>query len=398
MRARNILESKASRYFNGKIGLGISGFTPVEENSVAFPLRVAGLSAVESFISGFYFYSVIASIYGIASLLSKQTASAILALNNPTTSNLEDVLSINAQAIATSSIYFLAFIGVVGAFAVVNRLFSLAKSKFLASLRDSELNKVPDLISEVDALITLAKFNAETTGRHWIHGLSVQPSEGTYFFAAKNFHNPAIALSKDSTSVANERIKICSASPIVIGGGNSGGKSTLGATVIAFTILHLSGLRVPASNFTLSLPDKIACRGPVHSVLGRHGRLGTELIQLRELYKELTPFTLVILDEGVGGTAEAEARKIAEYISSGLKDIGSGVVLITHDLVLALELSSKHSFKPLTPEMVDDKPTFRLIPGHAISSGAQRVAAEIGMTEKDVRIMVELKREQARMP
>lgn len=181
---------------------------------------------------------------------------------------------------------------------------------------------------------------------------------------------------------------------VVITGPNSGGKTRLLQAVAIAQMLGQAGLFVPASRARLvraptlfvSLMDEIAAGQ-------REGRLGTELLRIRNLFEELHPGTLVVLDELCSGTNPSEGEAIFEMVVALLPRLRPQVFITTHFLGLASRLERERPIAQLEFLRVhldeEHRPTFRFVAGVADTSLAQQVAARLGVTHHELEALVD---------
>jgi DNA mismatch repair protein MutS2 len=180
----------------------------------------------------------------------------------------------------------------------------------------------------------------------------------------------------------------------VVTGPNSGGKTRLLQAVAIAQMFAQSGMFVPAAKASF-------CRAPGLFVSlieearadQREGRLGTELIRIRNLFEKSKPGSLVVLDELCSGTNPSEGEEIFRLVISLLNELGPCVFITTHFLQFAARLSretnQEANLQFLKVEL-DDKecPTFRFNPGVADTSLAHQTAARLGVTREELLMLV----------
>ncbi|MCB0328998.1 MAG: hypothetical protein KDD70_05030, partial [Bdellovibrionales bacterium] len=276
-------------------------------------------------------------------------------------------------------------------FQLVNFIRDRSAANFTSRNEQSENRFFFDLVSELETLDSLSRASTDLQKRGWKFPSLIESEK--YFFSAKNLRSPTLSWSGSGEVVGND-IEIGGGKALAITGPNSGGKTTLANSLFQAQLLAQLGLPIPVDAATISVADRLRYQGPVFAGLESEGRFGEELQAVKDTFMELTPKSLVVFDEIVGGTSAKEQLQIAEDIIGGCVELGSGTVVITHDLELANVLSEKQLATPLTLLLdTQGEPTFRVIEGVSKSSEAIRVAKKIGFTGEDIRrIVAEKKR------
>lgn len=180
---------------------------------------------------------------------------------------------------------------------------------------------------------------------------------------------------------------------VVITGPNSGGKTRLLQAIALTQLLGQDGLFVPAKVAKLvpapSMFLSLVVEGEAAQV---EGRLGTELLRIRELFEKLEHGSMALLDELCSGTNPTEGEAIFEMVVSLLPKLGPQVFVSTHFLSLAARLEKQPVHPSLTFLQVEldaeEKPTFQFVPGVATTSLAHKVAARLGVTEEALAALV----------
>jgi DNA mismatch repair protein MutS2 len=180
---------------------------------------------------------------------------------------------------------------------------------------------------------------------------------------------------------------------VVVTGPNSGGKTRLLQSIGLCHVLAHVGFPVPAARAELSWR-----RGMFASLIDdmsagqREGRLGMELIRIREIFERINVGDLIVLDELCSGTNPSEGEEIFKLVLQHLAELGPQVWLTTHLLSFAAQLQAD----PPLPQLrflaveldADDKPTFKFVPGVAKTSLAGQTAARLGVTRLELRELV----------
>ncbi len=190
---------------------------------------------------------------------------------------------------------------------------------------------------------------------------------------------------------------------VVLSGPNSGGKTRLLQTLAITQMLGQAGLFVPAARARL-----VWVEGLFVSLIEdaradqREGRLGMELLRIRQMFERLRPGGLVMLDELCSGTNPSEGEEIFQLVVSLLSELEPQAFITTHFLDFASRLSRRgeaslgeHPTKLefLQVELDDDEePTYQFVPGVATTSLAGKTAARLGVTREELERLVEKSR------
>ncbi len=172
---------------------------------------------------------------------------------------------------------------------------------------------------------------------------------------------------------------------LVITGPNSGGKTAYCKTVVQIQLLAQIGCYIPAAHARAVLAERIFYQVPDPGHLDEGmGRFAHELKRTREIFFNSTARCLVVLDELSEGTTFEEKMDLSEYVLAGFHKLGASTLLVTHNHELCERLQEKGIGRYLQGEFLPPGPTYRLIPGVSRVSHADRVAAALGFSKKDV--------------
>jgi DNA mismatch repair protein MutS2 len=188
---------------------------------------------------------------------------------------------------------------------------------------------------------------------------------------------------------------------VVVTGPNSGGKTRLLQSLALTQLLGQVGLFVPAEKAQLVRAPNIFLSLVTDGDAGQiEGRLGTELLRIRQLFERLEPGSLAILDELCSGTNPLEGESIFEMVVSLLPRLRPQVFVSTHFLGLAARLAEVRPVESLAFLQVeldlDERPTYQFVPGVATTSLAHKVAARLGVTPSELEALVLEKVQRAR--
>ncbi|MBP5209960.1 MAG: hypothetical protein J6125_03765 [Clostridia bacterium] len=219
---------------------------------------------------------------------------------------------------------------------------------------------------------------------------------GEKALSAKGLCNPDIVLRGEGTVVRNDFAFDDEARIYVITGPNRGGKSVCTVAVGLAQAMAQLGMRVAAESCEISPVDRILIHFPqgAEDTIDK-GRLGEECARLREMMEELSPDSLLLLDESLSSTGAYEAAYIAADILLGFGRAGCRCVFSTHLHELAarapaLSAASKEAggvgIDTLVAEVEPDGTrTFRVTRGRPDGkSYARDVAARYGLGDEQI--------------
>lgn len=180
----------------------------------------------------------------------------------------------------------------------------------------------------------------------------------------------------------------------LVTGPNSGGKTRMLQAVALAQLLAQNGLFIPAASGRLTAaPTMFVSLVEGAPADQKEGRLGTELVRVRQLFEQLEPGALVILDELCSGTNPSEGIAIFEMVISLLPRLRPQVFVTTHFLDAARELEAKRPVERLAFLQVEldegERPTYQFVPGVAPTSLAHQVASRLGVTREELEALVE---------
>lgn len=187
----------------------------------------------------------------------------------------------------------------------------------------------------------------------------------------------------------------------LITGPNSGGKTRFLQAIALAQLLGQSGLFIPAAAGRLtSAPNMFVSLVEGAPADQKEGRLGTELVRVRQVFESLEPGTMVILDELCSGTNPSEGIAIFEMVIELLPRLRPQVFVTTHFLDAARELEAQRSVQRLAFLQVEldpkERPTYQFLPGVAPTSLAHQVASRLGVTREELEALVERREAELR--
>ena len=157
---------------------------------------------------------------------------------------------------------------------------------------------------------------------------------------------------------------------VMITGANRGGKSTFLRGIGLAQLMMQCGMFVPAESFRANVCDGIFThykREEDSSM--RSGKLDEELSRMSSIVDNMTPNSIVLLNESFASTNEREGSEIARQIVRALLETGIKVIYVTHlfDLAHRFYLAKMDAALFLRAErLADGRRTFRLVEGEPL--------------------------------
>ena len=183
----------------------------------------------------------------------------------------------------------------------------------------------------------------------------------------------------------------------LVTGPNSGGKTRLLQALGLTQILGQSGLYVAARSARLQL-----MRGMFVSLVETEtadqaeGRLGRELLRIRNLFETVGSPSMVILDELCSGTNPAEGTEIIALVLRLLDRLDTVAFISTHFLDFARGLAAEPPVESLEFLQVESRPdltsTYQFVPGVAETSLAAATAERLGVTFEELSELIDRRR------
>lgn len=176
--------------------------------------------------------------------------------------------------------------------------------------------------------------------------------------------NVALACRSDESPVASPAQFDGDGRIAVLTGPNSGGKTTYLRAVGLALALAQAGLFVPARAARIAPVDAILTHFPALETR-QQGRLAEEAGRLRDLFRQATPHSLVLLNETFSSTASGEAFYLAQDVLCALRARGLRAIFATHLTDLAERLPEIEALLP------GESRLFSLVAGVALDAAGQ---------------------------
>ncbi len=172
---------------------------------------------------------------------------------------------------------------------------------------------------------------------------------------------------------------------LLITGPNTGGKTVSLKTIGLFCLMTYYGLWVPAKSATVNVFDSIYCDiGDEQSIDNELSTFSSHMIKIIRITDELTPNSLVLLDEIGGGTDPTEGSALALGILDYIRKIGAKAVVTTHynELKEYGVTQDRVTNGCMQFDAETFAPTYRLVLGMPGSSNALNIATRLGLNRE----------------
>ncbi|MGE4233744.1 MAG: Smr/MutS family protein [Bacteriovoracia bacterium] len=172
-----------------------------------------------------------------------------------------------------------------------------------------------------------------------------------------------------------------SGASFLLSGPNTGGKSVLLKTVGLVSMMAKSGLFVPA--YLAKVPfysEVIALIGDDQNLEEGLSSYSAQIFQLKTLLEDKSSKPrLILIDEILSNTDPDEASALGFAILERLLKQNTHSIVSTHYQTLTRLSQDKPGFYFGSMEFFDNKPTYKLLPGHPGHSHALEIASNLGL-------------------
>jgi len=192
---------------------------------------------------------------------------------------------------------------------------------------------------------------------------------GTAMFSCRGLYDVCLSLSMEERVIGNA-VSGGGKKLVMITGANRGGKSTFLRSIGVSHLMMQSGMFVSAESFGADVCDGMFThfkREEDGSM--RSGKLDEELSRASVIVDNVTPNSIILLNESFASTNEREGSEIARQIVRALLETGIKVFYVSHMFDLAQGFSSAKMDGALflrAERLADGQRTFRLVEGEPL--------------------------------
>ena len=211
------------------------------------------------------------------------------------------------------------------------------------------ITDITDLMPEFVYYIRWAEYlkKLSTHGMQFCKAEIAAEPEGERVMHARGIYNLKLAsavLEHGETIVTNDLEFDAPHRAYLLTGANRGGKTTITQAVGQLFFLAQGGIYVPGESFSFHPADCIYTHFPADEDQTMDlGRLGEECKRFRELYREATKDSLLLLNETFSTTSFEEGFYIARDSIRAILQKGSRTIYNTHMHKLALDLEEMNA-------------------------------------------------------
>lgn len=279
------------------------------------------------------------------------------------------------------------------------RGFKFSDGEVMARLIDAVFEGIQDEVVTFVQLLGDVEFYLGALGFHELaHGAGLavclpQFVDGADGRSIEGLFNPLL-LAHGTKPVPCNVVTDRHASTVLVTGPNSGGKTRLLQSLALTQVLAQAGVFVPARAASLAPASALVVSLIEEAKADQsEGRLGTELLRIRDLFERLPPGAMVLLDELCSGTNPSEGEEIFELVVQMLTKLGPQAFITTHFLAFAGRLERERRIDDLRFLQVElgegDRPTYQFVPGVAQTSLAAHAASRLGVTRDQLLSLID---------
>ena len=169
----------------------------------------------------------------------------------------------------------------------------------------------------------------------------------------------------------------------ILTGSVAGGKTSYAIGLALLQLMAQTGMQIPAKSARISVKDGVYLH-QINPGDGYKSRFQFEMERISDFFSQITPNSLIILDEPCGSTAHEEGLEIAQGIVDGIKQVGSQGIYVTHMHELADYVERNRMGENLHCVFEDEKPTYRIEAGKAGNSHSLALAKSYGLDRESL--------------
>lgn len=266
--------------------------------------------------------------------------------------------------------------------AIENRLIKEIQQAILDET--SALHTFADQIATVDCIHALSTLAGQ-------QGYILPDVNDSTILDIKEGRHPVVELTTTETFIPNDTYLDCEESHLVIlTGPNMAGKSTYIRQTAILVIMAQTGSFIPAKSASVGAVDKIFTRIGAHDEIAKgQSTFMVEMTEAADILNNMTPRSLIILDEIGRGTSTYDGLSLAWALAEHLQSKKARTLFATHfhELTsLSSQLSGVKNYNVAVKEW-EDKIIFmhKIVPGSTDDSYGIYVAKLAGIPESVIK-------------
>jgi DNA mismatch repair protein MutS2 len=189
-----------------------------------------------------------------------------------------------------------------------------------------------------------------------------------------------------SAVVPIDCLKSTKSSTLIITGANAGGKTVAMKTIGLFVLMTQAGMHIPVeARSTIAVFDSVfADIGDEQNMETSLSTFSSHMSQIQGIISQVTPSSLVLLDELGSGTDPSEGGALAVAILDFLRKRGCTTIVTTHLTIMKTYAYSRYDVENVSVAFDPGtlKPSYSLVYGMPGFSNAIAIARSIGIPEE----------------
>jgi DNA mismatch repair ATPase MutS len=195
------------------------------------------------------------------------------------------------------------------------------------------------------------------------------PDERRHSF--KELYDVCLALTMKQKIVGNT-VNAENKALVIITGANQGGKSTFLRSLGLSQLMMQCGMFVPAESFYANICDGLFTHYKrEEDATMKSGKLDEELSRMSEIVDNITPNSMLLLNESFAATNEREGSEIAKHIISALLEKRIEIFFVTHLYEFAHGFYDKEKEDAIflrAERLADGARTYKIIEGKPLQT------------------------------
>jgi len=189
--------------------------------------------------------------------------------------------------------------------------------------------------------------------------------------AFRGFYDVCLALTAGHTVVGND-VNADHKNLVIITGANQGGKSTFLRSIGLAQLMMQCGMFVPAESFSANVCDSLFTHyRRKEDAAMNSGKLDEEFSRMSDIVDQITPDSLLLLNESFAATNEREGAEISKQIIHALWERRIKIFFVTHVYTFAIDVYAQNIDDAMflrAKRRIDGVRTYQLIQGEPLQT------------------------------